>query len=122
MATGTINSNSVLLWTNPNPSASFGAQTISLDLSKYKFIEVYAKDGSSAGVNSSCKARVGLSSAQLLHCTAAGDATYGTISNFRTVTATTSNVKFTDNRQVYTGSAPIATNQYNIPQEIWGIN
>lgn len=28
----------ILLWTNPNPSASFAAQTISLDLSDYKYV------------------------------------------------------------------------------------
>lgn len=37
MATGTIKSTGwKLLWTNPNPSAEFAAQTISLDLSSYK--------------------------------------------------------------------------------------
>ena len=29
-----------LLWTNPNPTSSFSAQTISLDLSKYDAVEV----------------------------------------------------------------------------------
>lgn len=33
----------VLLWTNPNPSSSFAAQTLSLDLSAYKFIVLYGK-------------------------------------------------------------------------------
>ena len=31
-----------LLWTNPNPTSAFAAQTISLDLSKYDAIEVVA--------------------------------------------------------------------------------
>lgn len=36
MATGTIKSTGwKLLWTNPNPSVAFPAQTISLDLSNY---------------------------------------------------------------------------------------
>ena len=43
MATGTIQKNMVLLWENPNPSTPFAAQTISLDLSKYKAIIVTAK-------------------------------------------------------------------------------
>ena len=30
-----------LLWTNPNPLATFAAQTISLDLSKYDLIEIH---------------------------------------------------------------------------------
>ena len=29
-----------LLWTNPNPTSSFSAQTISLDLSKYDAVEI----------------------------------------------------------------------------------
>ena len=31
-----------LIWTNPNPLATFAAQTISLDLSKYDLIEIHA--------------------------------------------------------------------------------
>ena len=38
-----------LLWTNPNPTSSFSAQTISLDLSKYDAVEIvfdrYMNDG-----------------------------------------------------------------------------
>lgn len=33
----------VLLWTNPNPTASFGPQTINLDLSDYDYVEIIAK-------------------------------------------------------------------------------
>lgn len=29
-----------LLWTNPDPSAAFSAQTVSLDLSAYEFIDI----------------------------------------------------------------------------------
>ena len=32
-----------LLWTNPNPTSAFAAQTISLDLSKYDAVEVVFK-------------------------------------------------------------------------------
>ena len=31
----------VLLWENPNPTASFGTQTISLDLSNYSKVEIH---------------------------------------------------------------------------------
>ena len=40
MATGTIQKNMVLLWENPNPSASFAAQTINLDLNNYQAVIV----------------------------------------------------------------------------------
>ena len=33
----------VLLWTNPTPTSAFGAQTISLDLSQYKYVLVVTK-------------------------------------------------------------------------------
>ena len=39
-----------LLWTNPNPSSgSFTDTTISLDLSKYRYVEVWYRDGSYVG-------------------------------------------------------------------------
>ena len=34
----------VLLWTNPSPNSNFSAQTIPLDLSKYKYAIVVVKD------------------------------------------------------------------------------
>ncbi len=37
-----LSKNMVLLWTNPNIGAAFGAQTISLDLSKYNYVLVTA--------------------------------------------------------------------------------
>ena len=43
MATSKINVNRPLLWTNPNPGSSFGAQTISLDLTNYKAVEIVCK-------------------------------------------------------------------------------
>ena len=30
-----------LLWTNPSPTASFAAQTVSLDLSQYRFVLIF---------------------------------------------------------------------------------
>ena len=34
----------VLLWTNPNPTTAFAAQTISLDLSEYKYVVIVSKN------------------------------------------------------------------------------
>ena len=42
MATGTIKTGWNLVWTNPNPSADFASQTISLDLSRYSEIMITA--------------------------------------------------------------------------------
>ena len=41
-----------LLWTNPNPTSSFSAQTISLDLSKYDAVEVVFKRYTSQAIYS----------------------------------------------------------------------
>ena len=35
------------LWTNPNPTASFAAQTVSLDLSGYDFVAIVTRYGPS---------------------------------------------------------------------------
>lgn len=43
MATGTIQKNMVLLWTNPNPTSAFAAQTISVDISEYSFVAIEFK-------------------------------------------------------------------------------
>lgn len=41
MATGTIKKNMVLLWTNPNPTRSFAAQTVTVqDMSQFNYIAV----------------------------------------------------------------------------------
>ena len=44
MATGTWETNKVLLWTNPSPTSSFGAQTVPLDLSEYNMVLVISKN------------------------------------------------------------------------------
>lgn len=38
MATGTIPNKLDLVWTNPSPTSTFAAQTVSIDLSKYSFV------------------------------------------------------------------------------------
>ena len=43
MATGTIQKNMVLLWTNPDLDADFDAQTINLDLSSYDAVLIRFK-------------------------------------------------------------------------------
>ena len=48
-----------LLWTNPNPTSSFAAQTISLDLSKYDAVEVVARQYATDSFVFSSKAEVG---------------------------------------------------------------
>lgn len=44
MATSTIQAEKTLLWTNPNPQNTFGAQTVSLDLSSYSAVQILCKE------------------------------------------------------------------------------
>lgn len=115
MATGTITNNIDLLWTNPNPTASFAAQTISLDLSKYRFIEVEAQ------YVPITRARVGGAMSALQFFSGSSDTRYGTVSNARRFQAFSSYVSFADNSQVYTGSAITVVNTNTIPLKIYGI-
>ena len=115
MATGTIKNDIVLLWTNPDPTASFAAQIISLDLSDYRFIEITAKYVPVTRVE------VGGEESVMQFFVGSSDTTYGTIANLRRVTAYSNRVQFADNQQVYTGSAITTVNTNTIPLKIYGI-
>lgn len=55
MGKSTLKAEKTLLWTNPNPTSNFSAQTISLDLSNYDEVEVEAimyMNGTTAYYNS----------------------------------------------------------------------
>lgn len=116
MATGTIMSNAVLLWTNTTQTSNFAAQTIPLDLTKYKFVIVFTPSGTGTGAI----AEVGGASSQLAHISSSTNTTLGTVSNVRTFTATSSGVEFTDNISAYVG-ARTAQNANCIPMKIYGI-
>lgn len=107
-----------LLWTNSNPSAEFTYQTISLDLSEYDIVEVFTK----STIGSNARLLVNGGRAQMVSNSGTTTATtYGTISNYRMVTASTSGITFDNNYQVYTGQAATITNSNNIPYAIYGI-
>lgn len=44
MATSTIKTTRCLLWTNTNPTAEFAPQTVSIDLTDYKEVEIIARN------------------------------------------------------------------------------
>jgi hypothetical protein len=48
-----------LLWTNPDTTAAFAAQTISLDLSDYNEVEIVAQHWSNNGTKVMAKAEIG---------------------------------------------------------------
>jgi hypothetical protein len=117
MASGTIKNNgAVLLWTNTTQTSNFAAQTIPLDLSKYRFVVVFTPSGTGTGAI----AEVGGASSQLAHISSSTNTALGTVSNVRTFTATTSGVQFGDNTSAYVG-ARNTQNANCIPMKIYGI-
>lgn len=109
-----------LLWTNSSPSSAFAAQTIPLDLSTYRFVEIYCSPTASV-MAASTKLRVGGGQGQLTFISGSTSTAVGTVGNFRNCYATTTGVVFSDNGQASTGAAVSAQNQNNVPFEIWGI-
>ena len=104
-----------LLWENPSPTSNFLAQTISLDLSSYKYIilnvRLDAGDGDNEGTNIIC----------LKELTSRINSTRTTLS-YRYVTVTDAGVKFSDARSTNTlGSSATVNNNYAIPYRIYGI-
>ena len=61
MATGTIKNNGwKLLWTNPNPTASFAAQDVLVDLSNVNLVAIqYRNSTSNAAIDLTTIAKVG---------------------------------------------------------------
>ena len=113
MATGTIQKNMVLLWENPNPSASFGAQTVSLTLSGYSFVLIEYRDYTASDA------------ASALHTILCGvGGKYQMLSGYsknnrignRTANVTASGITFSEAQ--YNNET---TNTYNVPLRIYGI-
>lgn len=116
-AISALNNGTTLLWTNPSPSADFAAQTVSLDLSDYKFVDIYALNGEFLGFTRAIVGQKGV----LLYFVGSSSASYGTIAENRTFEVTVNGVGFADNTQVYTGSTITTVNTWNKPKYIYGI-
>lgn len=109
-----------LLWTNPNPSVQFGQQTINLNLSDYKFVDVYSDLGTSNS-NSYTRAEVGHKNI-IIGMSASNSATaYGTIGMMRSLNVTDSGIAFSDCSIIYTQIVSTVNNNYLIPQRIYGV-
>lgn len=107
---------STLLWTNPSPTSSFGAQDVLLDLSDYDFVEIYTY----GVIGGYTKALVGGGRTTLIYVAGTPAAANGTVSNMRPVTASSTGVHFGDCGSVYTGSAVTTNNANLIPYKIYG--
>lgn len=120
MATGTITKDIKLLWTNPNPASAFVGQTISLDLSKYRFVDVILKTNVSS--TNYCIHRALVSSAgSKCFCCEPIPTNIGRVdSRDRNFTATPTGIKF-DNGREQTTSTITVNNNYMVPTAIYGI-
>ena len=104
-----------LLWTNPSPSSSFAAQTVSLDLSDYDEIEVICRPYATEASYFTSRVKVG-NNGMIYSQTGYGNPVriYGTQRNF---TPTSTGVAFGDGLDF---SASVS-NVYCVPYQIYGI-
>ena len=114
MASTTIKSKYTLLWTNSNAWATFNSQTLSLDLSKYKFIIVQFRRIANQDqyVDSLCA----VDGTETLCFSVPSDANNQYIS-CRMINVSASAISFRDS---YTNGA--TNNDRMIPHRIYGIN
>ena len=117
----------VVAWTNPNPSSSFAAQTITLseDMSNYDYYEIIFNQVSSATVYmSSGKVPVG-EGCRLQGIAIVTSGTVGLRARMRDVTYTSSTqltfdagAQYTHNASSSTGSVSATTNTVNVPYQV----
>lgn len=101
-----IRTNAVLLWSNPNPDAGFGAQTIQKDLSKYDAVIIAVKRSRTDSY---------VESYQLVKIPTSQFYLVGSITNTTRPNNSidTSKINFTSNGAANDG--------YTIPVKVWGI-
>lgn len=114
MATSMIQAERTLLWTNPSPTSSFGAQTVSLDLSHYDSIEIEYVMQAQYQVSISAHASVGVSA----YLFGAAGGNYA-----RQITITTTGVQFAAGiyYAAYGGGGATTSNTVLVPIRIYGI-
>ena len=106
-----------LLWTNPNPTSSFSAQTISLDLSKYDQVEIVFKQTAGSTALLTTKSMVGMNGKMLAY--GYSDARE---LDARAYEVTTSGIKFNAGYWILVSdSTGTANANYCTPYKIYGI-
>lgn len=119
MATGTIKTNNwKLLWTNPNPSADFVAQTIPLDLSGYEEVKIEYGWSNDGYPQNSVFCRSGLN---VTLYTFSGFGSGSMIISRRTTTVTGTGISFAESVSKATNSTSAASsaNNQNVPYYIY---
>ena len=99
-----------LLWTNPDPTSNFAAQTVALDLSGYDAVMIETLRRKSTSYGSNNFGMVG----SVIVCTAIGEGS--TSWSERQATISSTGIQFNGG---YLGTT--SNNEYAIPQKIYGI-
>ena len=103
----------VELWSNPNPSSNFNAQTVPLDLSGWSWIAITVRQSTNGDVEKVNFAQVGPSTVLTVENVAANQYLYKRIANI-----STSGVQF---EQGYRNTTGTAGANYCIPVAIYGV-
>ena len=107
-----------LLWTNPNPTSSFSAQTISLDLSKYDMVEISAFYSVTEDVNKMLTTSIIPTNSLGSVSSQKGN---GTAFANRKVTLSSQSIAFTACTQHYDTTSRDNMNTCCVPYKIYGI-
>ena len=102
------------LWTNESPTSMFGSQTISLDLTEYRYVRILFKRNVSSADIFFYDCFVGMSTICMLGTNANG---------YRSVNVTNSSVSFSSYAEytAYNGNDSVVYNQMGIPFIILGV-
>lgn len=104
-----------LLWSNTNPTTSFAAQTVAVDLSGYDFVMVIAYESTSADVEMSATIRNGVGVKGRLFLMANSR-------QFRAIEISSTGVTFGVGRSGAVGSNAVEDNTAAVPVYIYGIS
>lgn len=110
-----------LLWTNPDPSVAFPAQTITIpNLSEYDYIEVYAnKKATAPNANGVYSKALKGKGGNLSLAGANSYVSYGASSEIRVYSVSGNTISFTDCSFCYTGHYEVINDEL-IPYQIYG--
>lgn len=115
----------VLLWTNPNPTTSFTAQTIPLDLSNYDAVKIVALFVENTNSSFVCELPVGSTDRAIsyffLLTATSSDAAHFINGVSRPASVGTNGVIFGRGQMVYNSGAYVDWDNRAIPWKIYGI-
>lgn len=118
-----------LLWENPNPTSSFAAQTISLDLSNYDMVLIESRFHTSSYYDANFSRKIievgKRDTLEVLQTPNASSVAYTMYNATRHVITSNSDVYFSDGKYknvTVSNAAFTSDNSYCIPQKIYGIS